>query len=129
MVYRPVVSDVLGVALALAIAATGLGEPPEILGLVRRAQLSKADSSAIKVYADHWVNQLAAAREDRSIDASDAHDQLVKPLLSGGTSATFRHEYATCLLGPLKMEIKVGVPDTTINSIRVLAALGTVKAF
>ena len=127
-----------GVIILIAAAVTALlpspahaVAPARIGHLVDEAILSERDRDDIRRYAKHWAEQLAEPAkpaEARSQEVDEARSKLIEPLKAVRVGQPFRSEYSKALVPHLKAVIQKGSTHAAVNSLQIVALLGTPDA-
>ena len=96
--------------------------PARINQLVDNANLSERDRDDIRRYALHW----AGTREPDEVD--EARAKLIEPLRAIRVGDRFRFEYSRAVVPHLEKVILQGTTHAAVNSLQVVALLGTPEA-
>ncbi|MHC4416513.1 MAG: hypothetical protein ACYS0G_14670 [Planctomycetota bacterium] len=108
-----------------AASVTEAAPPPPINNLTATANLTPAQRSHIREYAEYWCGVLAQATP---VEVAGARAKLLDPLRQVQVGDVFRWEYSSAALAPLQDIIGGTNPHTATNAMHVVAFLGTERA-
>ncbi len=113
---------IIATVTALLTCPAHAAAPARISHLVDNANLSERDRDDIRRYALHW----AGGRNPAEVD--EARAKLIEPLRAVRVGDLFRFEYSKAVVPHLEKVILDGSTHAAVNSLQVVALLGTPDA-
>lgn len=113
---------IMAAVTALLTCSAHAAAPARISHLVDNASLSERDRDDIRRYALHWTG----SRESAEVD--EARAKLIEPLRAVRVGKLFRVEYSKVVVPHLEKVILDGSTHAAVNSLQVVALLGTPEA-